>query len=201
MISLAFHATLMALVVGRLVSELRRMSRHDGLTGLLNRRAMEEALDAQARRSRRNREPFVVMMLDLDHFKAVNDRHGHAVGDRALKQVSAVLRAGVREVDRIARFGGEEFLVLLPGATLAAALPLAERLREQTAVQPLLHAGARVEFSVSIGIAEWLGAQEDLSRLLQRADAVLYQAKHQGRNRVEQAASAAAVGQGAPALS
>jgi len=183
-LALSFHAMLMALVVIRLVADLQRLSRHDGLTGLLNRRALEDALTAQVQRSQRNGEPFCVLMLDADHFKAINDRFGHAVGDQALKHLSTLLRGDMREVDRVARFGGEEFLVLLPGLGLAAALPVAERLRERVAAAPLAHGDATIPLSVSIGMAEWAGAQEDPSRLLVRADAALYQAKRHGRDRV-----------------
>jgi diguanylate cyclase (GGDEF)-like protein len=181
---LALHATLMALVVTRLTGELRRMSRHDSLTGLLNRRAMEELLFAQVQRSVRAREPFAVMMLDLDHFKRVNDHYGHAVGDQALKHVSKLLRGSVREVDSLARFGGEEFVVLMPGASLVQAQPMAERLRERLCATPLVVADTTVPLSISIGIAQWRGGQEDLSQLLVRADTALFQAKGQGRNRV-----------------
>lgn len=181
---LSLHAMLMALVTARLVTDLRRLSRHDGLTGLLNRRALGEALDAQIQRSRRTGEPFCVLMLDADHFKAINDRFGHAVGDQALKHLSGLLLGHMREVDRLARFGGEEFLVLLPGLPLAAALPVAERLRELIAATPLAQAGAAIPMSVSVGIAEWAGAPEDPSRLLVRVDAALYQAKRHGRDRV-----------------
>ena len=181
---LSLHATLTALVTARLVTDLRRLSRHDGLTGLLNRRALEEALHAQIQRSRRSGEPFCVLMLDADHFKGINDRFGHAAGDTALKHLSATLLGHMREVDRLARFGGEEFLVLLPGLTLAAALPVAERLREVVAAAPLQHAGTTIALSVSVGIAEWGGAQEEPSRLLVRADAALYLAKQHGRDRV-----------------
>jgi diguanylate cyclase (GGDEF)-like protein len=183
----SFHATLMALVVTRLVADLQRLSRHDGLTGLLNRRALEEALAAQLQRSRRNAEPFCLLMLDVDHFKRINDRFGHAVGDQALKHLSGLLLDHVREVDRVGRFGGEEFVVLLPGLTLAAALPLAERLRQAIAAEPLAQADAAIELSASIGIAEWGGAREEPSRLLVRADAALYQAKQHGRDRVASA--------------
>jgi diguanylate cyclase (GGDEF)-like protein len=181
---LALHATLMALVVTRLTGELRRMSRHDSLTGLLNRRAMEELLFAQVQRSVRAREPFAVMMLDLDHFKHVNDRYGHAVGDMALKHVAKLLRGSVREVDSLARFGGEEFVVLMPGASLAQAQPIAERLRERLCATPLMAAQTTVPLSISIGIAQWRDGSEDLSQLLVRADTALFQAKDQGRNRV-----------------
>jgi diguanylate cyclase (GGDEF)-like protein len=183
-IALSFHATLMALVVGRLLAELRHRSRHDGLTGLLNRRAVEEAMELQIQRSRRTGESFSALMLDLDHFKSINDRFGHAVGDRALKHAAALLKSGVREVDCLARFGGEEFLVLMPGATLETAHPVAERLRELLAAHPLPVEAASEPLSVSIGIAQWADAAEDASRLLMRADAALYQAKQQGRDRV-----------------
>jgi len=183
----SFHATLMALVIMRLVADLRRLSRHDDLTGLLNRRALEEALTAQVQRSRRNAEPFCLLMLDVDHFKSINDRFGHAVGDQVLKHLSAVLLGHVRAVDRVGRFGGEEFVVLLPGLALAAALPLAERLRQAIAGEPLAHADAAIGLSASIGIAEWGGAREEPSRLLVRADAALYQAKQHGRDRVASA--------------
>ncbi len=181
-LALAFHATLVSLVVSRLVLELRHRSRHDVLTGLLNRRAMEDALHAQIQRSRRTGEVFTVLMLDLDYFKSINDRFGHAAGDRALKHAAALLKAGVREVDHLARFGGEEFLALLPGASLAAAQPLAERLRGCLDAEPLVVDSASVPLSVSIGVAQWADATEDVSRLLVRADAALYQAKVQGRN-------------------
>ena len=183
-LSLSFHATLMVLVATRLMADLRRLSRHDVLTGLLNRRALEEALDGQIQRSRRSGEPFSVLMLDADHFKAINDRFGHGVGDLALKHLSGMLLGHMREVDRLARFGGEEFVVLLPGLTLIKALPVAERLREVVAAAPLRHADVAIALSVSIGIAEWGGAQEEPSRLLVRADAALYQAKQHGRDRV-----------------
>jgi diguanylate cyclase (GGDEF)-like protein len=184
-IALAFHATLLTLVVGRLLAELRYRSRHDGLTGALNRRSTEELLAGQIQRSRRSGEPFVVLMLDMDHFKSINDRYGHAAGDLALKHAAAQLAATLRKVDRLGRFGGEEFLALLPGVTLAEAQAVAERLRLQIGATPLDHGGIAVPLSVSIGLAAWGGASEDLSRLLVRADQALYRAKQRGRDRVE----------------
>ena len=183
-LSLSFHAMLMALVIIRLVAHLQRLSRHDGLTGLLNRRALEEALAQQIERSRRGGEAFCVLMLDADHFKHINDRFGHAVGDMALKHLATLLRAHMRGVDRLARFGGEEFLVLLPGLALVDALPVAERLRQVVRADPLPHADDMIRLSVSIGMAEWGGPSDDASRLLVRADAALYEAKRRGRDRV-----------------
>lgn len=193
-IALAFHAVLLTLVVGRLLAELRHRSRHDALTGTLNRRSIEELLAGQLQRSRRNAEPFVVMMLDLDHFKAINDRLGHAVGDLALQHAAALLGASLREMDRLGRIGGEEFLALLPGLSIDEAHGVAERLRLQLAAAPLEHGTDRVPMSVSIGLAAWAGAGEEVGALLKRADRALYLAKHKGRNRTE-----LAPGDGAPA--
>ena len=181
-IALTFHATLIGLVFGRLLADLRHRSRHDGLTGLLNRRTMEETLLAQVQRSRRTGEPFTVMMLDLDHFKAINDRHGHAAGDRALKHTAAALKAELREVDALGRFGGEEFLVLMPGATAEAARPVAERLRAALLDDAPQIDGTPLLLSVSIGVAQWREPAEEPSRLLMRADAALYSAKMRGRD-------------------
>ena len=181
-IALTFHATLIGLVFGRLLADLRHRSRHDGLTGLLNRRTMEETLLSQVQRSRRTGEPFTVLMLDLDHFKAINDRHGHAAGDRALKHTAAALKAELREVDALGRFGGEEFLVLMPGTTVEAARPVAERLRTALTTDAPRIDGATPPLSASIGIAQWRGPAEEPSRLLMRADAALYRAKMRGRD-------------------
>jgi diguanylate cyclase (GGDEF)-like protein len=192
-LSLILHATLVGLVVARLVSELQRLSRHDALTGLLNRRAMEEALDGQLQRSRRTSQPFAVMMLDLDHFKRINDQHGHAVGDLALKHVAQLLQQAMRATDSLARFGGEEFIVLMPNAALSQAEPVAEELRRLLAGSPLMHDASDVTLSVSVGVAQWRDAEDDASRLLSRADAALFQAKVQGRNRVVAAVGSASV--------
>ncbi|HRI18525.1 MAG TPA: GGDEF domain-containing protein, partial [Burkholderiaceae bacterium] len=180
---LLLHATLLALVAGRLVTSLRRLSRHDGLTGLLNRRAIEEALDAQRQRSQRIGEAFALMMLDLDHFKAINDRHGHAVGDQALKQVAALLRGSLREVDRLGRYGGEEFLILLPGLTLAEALAVARRLCADLSARQLHTATATLAISASVGVAAWQDGPCDVEQVLAQADAALFEAKLSGRNR------------------
>ena len=183
-LTLAFHATLMVLVAARLTAQLRHRSRHDGLTGLLDRRAIDEALQAQIQRSRRTGETFSVLMLDLDHFKAINDRFGHAAGDRALKHVAALLREVLREVDRLGRVGGEEFLAMMPGAALDAAGPVAERVRERLAANPMMLDSIPVLLSASIGMAQWNAPDEDASRLVGRADSALYAAKALGRDRV-----------------
>ncbi len=183
-VALAVHATLVSLVVGRLLAELRYKARHDSLTGLLNRRAIEEAIGAQMQRGRRSGEPHSLLMLDVDHFKSINDRLGHAAGDLVLQHVATVLQANVRNIDPVARVGGEEFLVLMPGASLDTARAAAERLREHLTADSAQFQGTSVKISVSIGIAQWADHSEPLSRLLIRADTALYQAKAQGRNRV-----------------
>ncbi|MFO1216068.1 MAG: GGDEF domain-containing protein [Burkholderiaceae bacterium] len=182
---LLLHATLMALVVSRLLGRLQHLARRDPLTGLLNRRAMHAALDEHARRRRRVADTFSVLMIDVDHFKSVNDRHGHEAGDRALTHLSRLMTQALRQQDRVGRFGGEEFLVLLPSADLARARADAEILRLQVRSQPLPLADQLLHLSVSIGVAEWAGPAEDLARLLARADAALYRAKAGGRDRVE----------------
>jgi len=121
----------------------------------------------------------------VDHFKNINDRFGHAVGDIALKQLAVLMQKHMREVDRVGRFGGEEFVVLAPGLELVQAMVVAERLRAYVAATPVHHASGSVGLSVSIGIAQWAGDQEDVSQLLRRADEALYVAKEQGRDRVE----------------
>jgi diguanylate cyclase (GGDEF)-like protein len=179
------HATLMALVVARLIQQLQWRARHDGLTGLLNRRAMQETIEQQLARSRRAGDTFAVVMLDIDHFKAINDHHGHAAGDEALKHTAALLQTSVRAVDRVGRFGGEEFLVLLPGLDLSQAAESAEVLRASLVAQRMEREGGTLSMSASFGVAEWSGPSEELSRLLMRADQALYRAKRAGRNRVQ----------------
>ncbi|MBH9576686.1 GGDEF domain-containing protein [Inhella proteolytica] len=153
----------------------------DALTGLANRRSLDQLLDAWLQRPP-TQEGLAVLMLDIDHFKAVNDRHGHGVGDATLKTFAERVRAQLRSSDQCARYGGEEFCVLLPGATHEKALEIAERLRAAVASQPLL-SEPLVDNTVSVGLA-WMAEGDDAATLLQRADAALYEAKRSGRNRV-----------------
>jgi diguanylate cyclase (GGDEF)-like protein len=124
-------------------------------------------------------------MLDIDHFKAINDVHGHPAGDHALKHIAALLQTSVRKVDRVGRFGGEEFIVLLPGLGLVQAAVAAETLRERVFAQRVEREGEALALSASFGVAEWKGPTEDPSRLLMRADQALYRAKRAGRNQVQ----------------
>ncbi len=162
-------------------AELERVSRTDGLTGLLNRRAVEEVLHAQLAHAARHRLPLSVLMIDLDEFKRVNDTHGHAAGDQVIVEVSARLRAGLREADVVGRWGGEEFLAVLPLTDPDAALALASRLCAEVAATPVvLQGGVALPVGVSIGSC---GDLRDEDLLLRRADEALYRAKATGRGR------------------
>jgi diguanylate cyclase (GGDEF)-like protein len=183
-VALAFQLTLVALVVSQFVTELKEASRFDALTGVLNRRAIEEALDVEAQRSRRLKEVFSVLMIDADHFKDINDSHGHAAGDRALQHLATVLATQMRDIDRVGRYGGEEFVVVLPGTSQGEARDLAERLRQRVQALPLRWQERPLMLTVSIGVAQWQGDADDLTALVSRADMALYQAKETGRNRV-----------------
>ena len=186
--ALVIQMMLVALVVSRMVSRLERLSRHDPLTGLLNRRAIDELLQQEEQRARRLSAqgkpalPFSVLMIDIDHFKRLNDSCGHAVGDRALQHLAVVMGAQLREIDHLARWGGEEFLALLPGTSGADALALAERLCGRMRSLPLSSEAGRLTLTASVGVAEWHGQHDSTMDLLRRADAVLYLAKHEGRD-------------------
>jgi diguanylate cyclase (GGDEF)-like protein len=181
-LSLALQLTLLSLLFGRLLHELRGMLRRDALTGLLNRRALDEALDDEAHRAQRLRAPFALLMIDADHFKQVNDRFGHAAGDGALQHLATLIAPQMRDIDRLARYGGEEFVALLPGCTLAEAELAAERVRERVASVPLIWQQQALTLSVSIGVAAWRGDADGPQSLLSRADEALYAAKRGGRN-------------------
>jgi diguanylate cyclase (GGDEF)-like protein/PAS domain S-box-containing protein len=167
--------------------DLRRKSVFtDHLTGVANRRAFFEAAELELSRNRRTPRPTALILFDADHFKDVNDRHGHPAGDCVLRQLGAALSATFRQVDVVARVGGEEFAVLLPSSTMAGALAVAERLRVLVASQPVVCEGVPIAYTVSAGIAAVeAGETIDLDTLIKRADRALYAAKTKGRNRVE----------------
>jgi diguanylate cyclase (GGDEF)-like protein len=183
--ALVFHLALVALVGVRLMAKLHRLSRLDGLTELYNRRTIEELLGEEARRAVRSNRPFSVLMIDADYFKGINDRFGHAAGDDALRHLARILRAQMRDVDRVGRFGGEEFVALLPGTSSTEALNAAERLREALLRRPWAWEGETLTLTVSVGVAAWRGPQDGVEALLKRADAALYRAKSLGRDRFE----------------
>jgi diguanylate cyclase (GGDEF)-like protein len=176
--------------VKRLQDELRqrnedldRISRTDALTGLRNRRHVEEYLVKLTSLARRNVEPIAVLVIDIDHFKSVNDTHGHDAGDAVLREVASRMLGSVRLEDMIGRWGGEEFLVVLPNTADQGAAELAERLRQVVADTPCrLADGDAVQVTISVGCAASL--IDDAGGLVRSADTAMYEAKQTGRNRV-----------------
>ena len=167
----------------RMEEELRRLATTDALTGAANRGHFLQRAGAELERARRYGRPLAVLMLDIDHFKQINDQHGHAVGDEAIRQTTAACRALVRQQDLVGRLGGEEFGILLPEADLAAALHLAERLRARIAALELALPAGTLRMTASFGVAQWQ-AGDGVDELLGQADRGLYAAKRAGRNRV-----------------
>jgi diguanylate cyclase (GGDEF)-like protein len=164
--------------------ELDRLARTDALTGVANRRQFTDVAEQELARARRYGSDTAVAIVDLDHFKRVNDTHGHAVGDAVLRHLGERFRDELREIDLVARVGGEEFAVLLPETDAASALAVAERLRRSLGEASVtLAAGAALHVTVSIGVAA-VSAGGELDDLLRRADDALYRAKHGGRDRV-----------------
>ncbi|GLS04873.1 diguanylate cyclase [Chitiniphilus shinanonensis] len=168
-----------------LVNRLKQLANTDSLTGLLNRRAFFERADQERRRAERHGTSLAAVALDIDHFKRVNDQHGHTAGDEVLKALARTCHVTLRDVDLIARFGGEEFMLLLPDASLADAIRVAERLRQTVAaLQVPLPAGGTLAITISLGAAVHRHGLP-LGELLDQADHALYAAKRAGRNRVE----------------
>lgn len=163
--------------------DLAKASRTDMLTGLFNRREMQERLDEEYARYQRTGDAFSVIMLDLDFFKHINDKYGHMVGDELLKAVSGLLSEGVRKQDVVARWGGEEFLVLLPATRLEQAVQVAEKLRQSIDRLDLKNTGVCESITVSLGV-QCVQESGGLGELLAQADRLLYEAKRRGRNQV-----------------
>lgn len=168
------------------VARLSRLARVDHLTGTFNRHGLDRAFpDASAARAGEPQKALSIAMVDIDHFKAVNDQHGHAVGDEVLRQVAGLLGTVLRADDSVIRYGGEEFLVVLPNVELVAALRIAERARQAVEATEIV-AGPRttIRVTISIGVAQQRDGEERPA-LIERADLAMYAAKRAGRNRVE----------------
>ncbi len=164
-------------------AQLREQAIRDPLTGLYNRRYLTETLERELSRAARTNEPVAVAIIDVDHFKAINDTYGHRAGDRVLEALGAVLRNGTRRSDVVCRHGGEEFTILMPGATARVAAQRAEALRAHVAESETPHEGGRIRLTLSIGVAAFPECP-DGDALLRAADEALYAAKDAGRNRV-----------------
>jgi len=192
------HEALAVLLAGTAAQALRAAELHqlcltDSQTLTYNRRYLVPRLCEEMQRATRSDEPLSVLLMDLEHFKRVNDGYGHAVGDAVLRAFADAVRACVRSIDVLVRRGGEEFVLILPGTAAAEALGVAERLREQLEREPLhVRHGLAIPQTVSIGVATWDGAQSAES-LEERADRAMYEAKQRGRNRVVAASGALGV--------
>jgi diguanylate cyclase (GGDEF)-like protein/PAS domain S-box-containing protein len=169
----------------KLQQELLLLASTDPLTGLLNRRHFLEQAEKEFQRSQRYRHALSAVMLDIDHFKAVNDTHGHFVGDQVLIALSRAAENLLRDIDSLCRWGGEEFVILMPETPLAGAAILAERLRELLAQLALDTTAGTLHLTVSAGVATRSGDDTSITDVMQRADAALYAAKHRGRNRIQ----------------
>lgn len=163
---------------------LERLATIDSLTETLNRRRFLELAAQEVNRARRHERPLAALLFDLDHFKAVNDTYGHAVGDLTLRAAAAAAQGALRASDVLARYGGEEFVALLPETDLAGAMAVAERLRVAIAASAIDADGARFSVTASVGVAQWQGEETSLEPALARADEALYVAKRSGRNKI-----------------
>lgn len=183
---LALTVGYVLLISERLREQLQHLLSHDALTGVLSRRALFEQAQYEVRRSQRTRRPLSLMVMDLDHFKEVNDLHGHLMGDRVLQNFASRAQHALRETDLIGRYGGEEFVVVLPEADSEMAMTVAQRILNSRSTDP-----DTVPVTVSIGVACCPALTADgsapdvLERMVHQADQALYQAKAAGRNRVE----------------
>jgi len=183
LLTLLQHGCLVVMALQRLVRKLRHLSQRDALTGLYNRAEWNRQIAAQHRWLGRFGEPFGVLIIDIDHFKKVNDTLGHAAGDAVLLTVAQVLTASARDIDVIARLGGEEFGVLLPRAEAMSLRRAADRLRQLLGDAETRWRDQPIRLTVSIGAALCSDAEESPAQVMERADRALYQAKHNGRNR------------------
>lgn len=165
------------------MEKIHELANHDGLTGLINRRHLFEVLSLEAARQQRTHGPFCIAMLDIDHFKQVNDTHGHQAGDTVLRTVASEVQTRLRTIDIFGRYGGEEFLMILPQTPLEGAKIKAERVRQQVQGLHLDDIAEGFTVTASIGVAEHR-PNETIEQTIARADAALYRAKHGGRNRV-----------------
>jgi two-component system C4-dicarboxylate transport sensor histidine kinase DctB len=168
----------------KLTEDLRLVSITDSLTGAYNRRYFHDASAKMISSARRHGQPLSVVVIDADRFKDINDRHGHPAGDKALQELTAACREGLREEDLFARFGGEEFILLLPNTDAEAARVTAERVRRNVMARPVQLDGKAINMTVSSGVSQWRPDEPAIDEAIRRADRAVYAAKDQGRNRV-----------------
>jgi diguanylate cyclase (GGDEF)-like protein len=177
--------------LNKLNEHLDRLARIDPLTDAANRRHFHACLEAELARAGRYGRECSLVIIDIDHFKQINDRHGHAGGDDALRHFVQITREQLRTQDELGRLGGEEFAVLLPETGLESAIAVTERIRRAVEATPARFGDVRIPMTASFGVARWQSFAESADALLQRADKALYAAKSGGRNRVASAEDAA----------
>ena len=168
----------------KLEQDLQILCRTDPLTTAANRRAFNEILSQEFSRFKRSQREYALIMIDLDHFKSINDQHGHSVGDQVLIEVTERCKDNIRVHDILARLGGEEFCILLPYTESKQAKKVAERLREKIEIKPIIVDGLRVKVTISVGISLVSSGDEDGHQAMERADQKLFQAKESGRNQI-----------------
>lgn len=168
----------------RLAADLQKLALTDMLTGALNRRSLEQEADRQISRCIRTGDKMAIMMIDVDHFKSINDRYGHPVGDEVLKRLATLAHKHIRRSDYFARYGGEEFCVLLPSTSEKDAWILAERLRQTYAAMGMEFGGEALHSTISIGVSDSIHAGMEFASIIAAADQAMYRAKQEGRNRV-----------------
>ena len=166
----------------KVMGELEEISNLDGLTRLYNRRYIESTLSQEFSRAQRYNHDLSIILTDIDHFKNVNDTHGHLAGDEVLREVAIRLNDGLRECDIIGRYGGEEFLILLPETNIDGAKILAERLRQMVAEKPIICDGKSIPITISLGLSALSEYSKTYEHLIDEADKALYYSKAAGRN-------------------
>jgi diguanylate cyclase (GGDEF)-like protein len=165
-------------------NQLEELGRTDGLTGLYNRRYWEEQFVMEFKRSRRSDNPSSLIMMDIDHFKIVNDTYGHPAGDEVIKALGGIIKKSIRETDIAGRYGGEEFAIILPETPVANVEFVSERIRRLVEKCTVVYDEVEISFTISIGIAGFNSNHKDSTQWLDSADKALYKAKESGRNRV-----------------
>ena len=171
--------------IDEVVDQYKQEAMFDGLTKTYNRRELEEFIKKFLHNFLRyKKEGFSILMLDIDFFKKINDTYGHLAGDEALKQMSDIIKNKIRSSDIFGRYGGEEFVIVLPNTKITGALRLAERIREEVEKHSFEYGGKKIKFTVSIGVTS-AGLNDTFDTLMARVDEALYEAKHKGRNRIE----------------
>ncbi|WP_455210654.1 GGDEF domain-containing protein, partial [Kaarinaea lacus] len=181
---LAHNINEMALSLDHMYRELNNQARTDQLTGILNRLSMEEILQHELASALRNDHALSIAVFDLDHFKTVNDRYGHPVGDKVLQAVTNTVLQSIRRCDYFFRYGGEEFLLLLPHTDTSVAIKVLDRCRKAIEAQNLVIDSYKIPITASFGLAGYPDEEADMEALIRKADEALYAAKNSGRNRI-----------------